>query len=218
MEGCRVADVNSRSPDHLVRIIRLCTSALADAPGNHQGRAELLKMRGVAFRNVGDFDSSLKDLDEAVALDSKNADHLRMRAWTLREMGNPARAESDYDRALELEPEWQGYLSRCVTRIDQSNFAGALEDCDKSLALRRIGEALFFSAFALHHLSRSSEALPKIAEACSLDGATFEHFLLLAEIEIALNKHFSARETAAKALQKFPGDKKLIEGLQKLGL
>jgi tetratricopeptide (TPR) repeat protein len=132
--------------------------------------------------------------------------------------GEAADAEKDYDLSLMIDPEWQGYLSRCVTRFDQGKFAGALEDCDKSLELRRLGDSLYFSAFSLHKLGRSDEALPRILEASKLDGALPEHFLLLAEVQIQLGQLSSAHDTAKEALRRFHDDEDLRKDFTAMGL
>ena len=133
VDGCLAADVNTDMPAQIERVIRLCTSALAETESDDWDRPKLLETRGVALRNRGDLEPSLKDLNEAVALDNSNAGYLRMRGWTLRLIGKLIEAEGDYDGALAIDPDWQGYLSRCVVRADRNNFVGALEDCDKSL-------------------------------------------------------------------------------------
>lgn len=218
VDACLAADPNSLEIVQIERVIDLCTSALSGVQVSRSIRADLYKIRGVAHRSHGDLATSLEDLNNAVDLDSGNADHLRMRGWTLREAGRPADAEKDYDRALAIDPEWQGYLSRCVTRVDQRKYALALEDCEKSLARRRLGDGLFFSAFALHRLGRSEEALPRITEACGLDGALSEHFLLLAEVQLKLGQHSRAQETAQKAVEQFPNDRNLRDALSGMGL
>lgn len=216
--ACLAADANSHEPLQIQRVVDLCTSGLTVSELSQFIRAKLLETRGVAYRNRGDLELSLQDLNSAVELDKDNDAYLRMRAWTLRQLGRAADAERDYEQALAINPEWQGYLSRCVTRMDQEMYAGALEDCEKSLAMRRLGDGLYFSAMALHRLSRSEEALPRILEACGLDGAIPEHFLLLAEVQLKLAHHSNAHETARAALQKFPDDSNLRKKLLEMGL
>jgi tetratricopeptide (TPR) repeat protein len=216
VDACLAVDANSTERQQIDRIIDLCTSALSEVGVSQSLLAELYKIRGIAFRNRGDLEMSLKDLNAAIELDKEKADHLRMRAWTSREMGRPA--EKDYDLSLMIDPEWQGYLSRCVTRFDQGKFSGALEDCDKSLELRRLGDSLYFSAFSLHKLGRSDEALQRILEASKLDGALPEHFLLLAEVQIQLGQLSSAQDTANEALRRFHNDEDLRKDFTAMGL
>lgn len=218
VDACLAADVNSDEYQQVDRVIGLCTTALSETGQKDMTRAELHQIRGVAFRNRGDLELSLKDLNAAIEIDKNNDRYLRMRAWTYRLMERQIDAEADYDRALAINPEWQGYLSRCVTRFDLEKFASALEDCDKSLELRRIADGLFFSAYALHKLGRSDEALPRIIEATKMYDAVAEHFVLLAKIQVYLGQFPNALKTAKEALKRFPDDQNLQNELTNLGL
>jgi tetratricopeptide (TPR) repeat protein len=129
---CMSRDADSGETAELSRVVRDCTNALAVPMADEEARSAILVHRGVAFRNLGDLESSLADLSEAVRLSSMNAEALRMLAWTQREMNRLDEAEANYDKALSIEWHWQGLLSRCVVRIDLGKFSRAIVDCEQA--------------------------------------------------------------------------------------
>ena len=191
-----------------------CTEALL-RDLHPDARIEILINRGVAFRNLGDLRHSLEDLSEAVRLGGANANAIRMRAWTLRLMKRQVEAEQLYTRALALEPEWQGYLSRCVVRLDLQKLEEALRDCEQALKLQRSADSVFFTAFALFQMGRLEQALPLAAESNAMDESLPQFPILLADIQLGLNMDSEAVTTLQAALDRFPGNGQLKSKLEK---
>jgi|GEM_PF-6944002 len=108
VKDCQSADVDSLQNSDVVSTVKICTEALASSGNSPSTIADLLLARGVAFRNAGALDLSLEDLNKSVELAPQSSSHLRMRAWTLREMGKLPDALRDYDRVLKMGREPQG--------------------------------------------------------------------------------------------------------------
>lgn len=194
-----------------------CSDFLATGLGGVQLRSEAFANRGIARRELGRLDDSVADLEQSVALDAA-PNHLRMLAWTYREMNQPDKAEAIYTKVLETDDHWQGWLSRCVVRQDQSNYQQAVTDCEEALARDPENlDALYFAARAYNFLSDGARALPLAEKAASLAPQDARHV-----VEIVWGTYFTqgptaARQRAQDGLQAFPDNGELQSFLEKTG-
>ena len=106
---CLNISVNTEHAPQLHAAISICTRVLGRNDLSPKTRTQLLVHRGVAYRNVGDLNKTLADLGEAQDITPGDPQVSRMLAWTYREMGRPAEAEKEYERALKLEPHPQAF-------------------------------------------------------------------------------------------------------------
>lgn len=206
IQRCLAGDSNSNSSATLAPVIRDCTVAFGAAGIDDQERSGILVQRGVAFRNLGDFDSSLVDLSAAVKLSPKNAEAARMRAWTLRELKRFGEAEVDFGQALSIEYHWQALLSRCVVRIDLEKFLKAIEDCEEALKQNRNTDSLYFTAWLYNKLRRFPEAITLLQVAVLTDELSARIFDQLAHAYISVGDKHAAISAIANGLALFPGD------------
>lgn len=197
---------SSAPSDELRVLINQCSKAIAEPSLRADQKAAILVTRGVAYRNLVDLKRSLADLDRAVKMAPNSPDASRMRAWTLREMRRSRAAEVEYDRALKLETHWQGYLSRCVVRIDLRKYRVALEDCEKALALDRNVDALYFTGMLRSVQGNPGEAIPLLEEASLLDQAPSRVFVELANAYHKIGERAAARRSLNQGLLRFPDD------------
>ena len=193
-----------------------CSAFLATGLGGVQLRSEAFANRGIARRELGQLDDSVADLEQSVALDAA-PNHLRMLAWTYREMNRPDKAEAIYTQVLETDDHWQGWLSRCVVRQDQDNYQQAVSDCEEALARDPENlDALYFAARAYNFLSDGNSALPLAEKAASLAPNDARHV-----VEIVWATYFSqgptaARQRAQDSLRVFPENRELQSFLEKI--
>ena len=82
-------------------LLRLAEGRIAKAPDDSAAWA----YRGLARTAHGQFMRALADYDEALRLDPENADAFMARADIHFELGNDERADEDYARAVELDPD-----------------------------------------------------------------------------------------------------------------
>jgi predicted aspartyl protease/tetratricopeptide (TPR) repeat protein len=83
-----------------------------------------------------ELDKALRDCDEAVDLDEKNASFRDSRGWTYLRMGKPQKAIDDFDHALALDPKFasslygRGQAQLALGRDDraQADFAAARKE------------------------------------------------------------------------------------------
>ena len=92
--------------------------------------------RGVCYRNTGDVDHAIEDLDEAIRRDPTSALSFANRGDAYRLKGNLKRALADFDTAIRLDPKnVQAYASRGGTLERSGDFARALDDLNTAIGL-----------------------------------------------------------------------------------
>ena len=69
-------------------------------------RAAQFRERGAAYADLGDYGHAMADLDYAIQLDSKDAWAFYWRGLVEQATGRLARAETDYDAAIALHPDF----------------------------------------------------------------------------------------------------------------
>lgn len=140
-------------------VLEACVIVQDDPSFSRKQNAEIHSQMGVALRNLGKLNRSETTLRKAIELDPKNAEHLRMLAWTLRESNKLNEAERIYTDSLKIEDHWQAWLSRCVVRQDMESYSNAEPDCARAVKMRpNLKDAIFFHARSLNHLERFQEA------------------------------------------------------------
>ncbi|MEM9012800.1 MAG: tetratricopeptide repeat protein [Pseudomonadota bacterium] len=181
-------------------------------------QVEVLIQRGVALRSLGRYDAAIADLERALTLAPGNADGLRMLAWTERERGNLAVAEAIYTRVLTVDDHWQGWLSRCVVRLDLDRPKDAVNDCREAEA-RDPGnpDTAYFFARSLNELGTHDEAARVARRAAAAADAPPRIFDELVRAEVALGNRDAARTVLEEGLRRYPENLGLRRLLAVLG-
>jgi tetratricopeptide (TPR) repeat protein len=214
--ACNEADTNTKDQSRLNYAISICTEALAESGLPNETIADLLVSRGVAYRNAGNLNGSLDDLNRSVELNPASAANLRMRAWTLRMMQKFRQALEDYDHALSLDREWQGLLSRCDIYMSNDQFSAALKDCEESLALDRNADSLFMTGYINYQEKSYVRARELFEEAITLQNPEARAFLFLSIVSGDQNDKASAVNAAKLGLEAYPNDSDLKSRMDQL--
>ncbi|MFN7881677.1 MAG: tetratricopeptide repeat protein, partial [bacterium] len=119
------------------RLIRGCTAVL------NRGNRETAGNRAVAFNNRGwahqdrrNFDAAMRDYDEAIRLDPRDAHAFFNRGLVHQRRGNFDAALRDYDEAIRLNPRFAAaFIDRGVVHFYRSNLDAALRDYDEAIRL-----------------------------------------------------------------------------------
>jgi tetratricopeptide (TPR) repeat protein len=99
-------------------------------------RAAAYGNRGFAFRQKGDYDQAIRDFDEAVRLNPKDAVVYYDRGVAYGRKGEVDREISDYDEAIRLDPRFAyAYNNRGVAYRQKGNYDGAMRDYNQAIRL-----------------------------------------------------------------------------------
>jgi tetratricopeptide (TPR) repeat protein len=212
--ACLDQAADSKEPGKLQTAITVCGFALqASDTLSPLERAVALEHRGIAYRNANNLEKSLADLTAAKALAPDEPSVARMLAWTYRGLGRMADAEQEYDRALKLDAHWQGYLSRCVVRLDQKEYAKALADCEIAHQMQPSEDSTFFTGWLLGSMKRPDDAIKVFETAVNSPPeaglASGRIYGELANIYKATGKSTGSNRVAAAGRKRFPADPEL---------
>jgi tetratricopeptide (TPR) repeat protein len=203
---CMALPAAATDPSKLNTTITACSEGLSSQTLTTAEKVSILVHRGVAYRNARLLDKSLADLLDARALAPTDPVVSRMLAWTYREMRRYEDAKVEYDRALELEPSPQAYLSRCVVLIDRKEYENALPDCQTALKLHANEDAIFFTSLILLNLGRSTDAIRLLEPAIRGPRASGRTYGQLAKSYSLLGRIAEAREIESAGHERFPND------------
>ena len=85
--------------------------------------------RGVAYKVKGDYDSALKDYDQAIELNPNAASHYNNRGIIYRLKHDYERAIADYDQAIWLKSDYvAAFYNRALAYADKGDYDHALAD------------------------------------------------------------------------------------------
>ncbi|SMX42237.1 tetratricopeptide repeat protein [Actibacterium lipolyticum] len=191
-----------------------CTDYLTSGERSDEDRGEAYANRGIAQRELGQMRLSVADLTKAIDA-FPDPRHMRMLAWTYRELGQPAKAEKLYTRVLKTDDHWQAWLSRCVVRQDQEKFAEAAKDCEQAILRDPDNlDALFFGARAYNFLDQGRRALPLASKARQLAPDDPRHLIEYVWALQLSGRREEARREARDGLNRFPNHPDLTEFLK----
>ena len=105
------------------------------------------------YSELGNFDSALKYIDCAIALDSTNNDNIMAKAKYLYESGDAKAAILELDKYVAHNPEFYGYYLRGWYKDNSRDIDGAIEDYTMSIVLE--------PAYAYAYLGRGDMYISK---------------------------------------------------------
>lgn len=140
--------------------------------------------------------------------------NLYNRGRAYQEMGNLAKAQSDFEAALNSEPSnFQVLLSLATIQLEQKNFASALLYATKAEEISGApAMASFLKGRALHQLGMPEDALKAYGNAIQIDREFGQAYFNRGLLKVALDRTKQACEdfTLATSLE-YPGAKEALK-------
>lgn len=129
---------------------------------------------GSAKYQLKDYSGAIKDLSEAITLDSNFARAYYVRAICHSELEQFEQAEIDFNKVIELEPGFKdAYINRAFyIKEKQGKYAEAISDYNQFIQLNDNGDnafALNNRGFSKYKLGQYEEALKDISNSIKLD-------------------------------------------------
>ncbi len=120
------------------RAILACTTMLQSHELHPERIVAYVEARAAHYRDAGQFENALADLDGALKRKPADADLYKDRCWVRATWGRELFAAlTDCDTSLQLAPGVPGTLaSRALVFLRRADYASAIKDCDAALSKR----------------------------------------------------------------------------------
>lgn len=142
--------------------------------------------RGFAYLQSRRYVEALRDFNQAIAINARDADAYMGRGALLSRTGKNDEALIDFDRAIEIDPRYaEAYAKRCFAKMLLDRPREALPDCEKAVALDPRHQDAFTNLGVVYAaLNRTQDAATSYRRALALDpgngDANYNYGVLLA--------------------------------------
>jgi len=190
------------------------------------GDSRLHLARGYLYRRMGNFEQSLVSLDRAIELDPRNIEQLEVQAISYALLHDYARAESFFDRIIEIAPDRPlGYRNKARISLwrdgDVSSMNAILESAPMEVRALQITwtAALYERSYEAALTALDNWEMETVDTAwiyrpkASYYGVTHE---LAEEPELAAQQFRAARKEVDQALENRPDDPRVIIALAEI--
>ena len=198
VERARIAEM----AHHHDETIDLCTKAL-DARLTQFYLSGALMMRGNAYAGKGDLEHALRDYDEAIRVDPKNALAWNNRGNVYARKNRRDKSTRDYNEAIRLNPNLeQAYCNRAIDYLAAGNMNKALADLTEAIRINpKFAEAYSRRSVVLVQLKRSNEALADAQTAVTLRPESSDAYLFRGRLRLARHEFAEARADFERTFQ-----------------
>ncbi len=185
--------------------------------------------KGKELTRIGDVEGAIMDFDEALRLDSENAEAYVYRGKAKAKRKDFDGAHDDYSKAIETNPKLPiAYYERSQSHVEKEDWNGALEDLSVAVELDNSNPDYFRARAELrldrHDYDGAAEDFERLA---NLEKDSLEHLRALSDAKCAAGDLEGALEVCNKFLKKdrrfAPGyvlraRLKILQGLEKSAL
>lgn len=167
----------------LVAMISSCSGSPDSNPGD------------AAF-NKGDFSAAVIGYTESLQTNPSDLDLLYGRGRAYQELGKSLEAQTDFEKALNLDPKnFQVLLSLATLQLEEKSYASALLYATKAEEIPGApARASFLKGRALHQLGMPEDALKAYGNAIQVDKDFGQAYLNRGLLKIALERTKQACE------------------------
>lgn len=182
--------------------IDLCYKALGTNLSSFRA-SSVFMTRGNAYAGKGDWDHALRDYDEAIKVEPKNADAWVNRGNTYVHKDQRDKSTLDYNEAIRLNPNLaEAYGNRALDYLAAGNTDKALADLNEAIRINpKFAEAYSRRSVVLMRLKRREEALTDAQTAVTLKPESGEAYAFRGRLRLARREFTEARADFERVLQ-----------------
>jgi tetratricopeptide (TPR) repeat protein len=169
-----------------------CTRVIDSSPRDPKARFFATFFRAQGYTTKGDYDSALRDFDDAMRMN----DVLRIntggliyqgRGWALVNKGEFERAIADYDEAIKQAPNTAAFLvDRGVAHSKGGNFDLAIQDLDEAIRIEpKLANSYMHRAIAFQKRGAVDRAIRDLDEALRINNKYVQAYNLRGEFYVA---------------------------------
>ncbi len=144
-------------------LVAACAAVIEAGKEKPQALAVAHANRGEVYREKGDLDKAMADLDQALTLDPRNANAAYNRGLAYRAKGEHDSAIQDFDLAIKLDPKNAAtiYNSRSHANYEKRDYERAIQDLNQAIRLNpRYTLAIYNRGMAYRAKGEPERAVP----------------------------------------------------------
>jgi lipoprotein NlpI len=113
-----------------------CTALIESGRLSEEDVFKVLLIRGVAYRNKGNYEQAIQDFDKAIRLKPDIAEAFNNRGVAYDYKGDYERAIQDYNQVIRLRPDYAApFNNRGLVYHEKGEFDRAIQDFDQAIRL-----------------------------------------------------------------------------------
>jgi tetratricopeptide (TPR) repeat protein len=170
----------------------LACSRLIESSRDPKIRFVMTFLRAQGFTAKGDYDSALRDFDDAIRMNdvlriNTNGVIFQGRGWALVNKGEFDRAIADYDEAVKQAPDTAAFLvDRGVAHSKRGNFDLAIHDLDEAIRIEpKLANSYMHRAIAFQKRGAVDRAIRDLDEALRINNKYVQAYNLRGEFYVA---------------------------------
>jgi lipoprotein NlpI len=148
-----------------------CTALIESGRLSEEDAFKVLLIRGVAYRNKGNYDQAIQDFDKAIRLKPDIAEAFNNRGVTYDYKGDYELAIQDYNHVIKLRPDYApAFNNRGLVYHEKGEYDRAIQDFDQAIRLKP-GYAEAFESRGSAYLARGDydRAIQDYGQAITLE-------------------------------------------------
>lgn len=171
-----------------------------------------LSSEGSGLLNEGKYEEAIAKFTEAIAKDQANPILYYYRAAAFEKNGNLEKAIEDYQKSIEMKPDFILPFSRLgIVYAKQGNFEKAIENYRKATELGAKDATIFYNyGVCLMNLGHKEEAKVVLEKLISLDANYSDAYYQLGTIYLGLGETARAKEFLQKFIEMDPENKNVL--------
>lgn len=177
------------------------------------GIENVYQARAYCYRELGEFDEALSDVDRALSIAPDDIDSYSVRIGVYYEQGDLAKAISDATEIVKRKPsDDDAFAARANLLHEVGNYEGAMADVSKAISIHPGNPEYFLlKGLILRDQGQIEDALEAVRGALSLDPQSVGGLKLRGKLHLESANYQGAVDDLTRAIEMHPPDSALLE-------